>query len=290
MGILCFSSMKGLGDNIYQRAYIKKLSNHIVYLDTPWPQLYDDLPFVNFVRSNTTLRTQAKNVLRSPYIKYTNWPTGHRHKPVSYPTGQILTGMTYVFGTRPSTFDLPAFVSPRVPLKSNGNGKYVIVRPVTIRKEWIADARNPDPEYVNYCAKKMGEMGYTVISIADLIPGVEWLVGPEPYADVKFHKGELTVTDMLGLTKNASAVIGGIGWIVPACVACNVPAFIICGGQGGYNAPSNITDGTMHDLSKMDFAVPDNFCMCKQASHNCDKRISNLPTLFESWLKRMNLE
>ena len=41
--------MKGLGDNIYQRAFVKRLPGP-VYLETPWPELYEDLPGVKFVR------------------------------------------------------------------------------------------------------------------------------------------------------------------------------------------------------------------------------------------------
>ena len=37
--------MHGLGDNIYQRGYVKALAERagIVWLWTPWPQLYADL-------------------------------------------------------------------------------------------------------------------------------------------------------------------------------------------------------------------------------------------------------
>ncbi len=276
--------MKGLGDNIYQRAFVKNLSAHIVYLDTPWPQLYCDLPYVRCVKSNTTLRTQQKNTQRCG-AHWHNWPPGIRLKQIYYNDGNIFPGMITTVGVQPSSFDLPIFPAPVIP----GGKKYVVVRPATVRSEWIAESRNPDPSYIAYCATKMHELGYTVVSVADLVPNVEWLVGEEPYADIKFHRGELTVTDLMGLIQNASAVIGGIGWIVPASIAYKTPAFIICGGNGGYNNPTKITSALYQDLTKIEFAIPDNFCPCRHPIHNCNKTISRLPMQFNAWLTKMKI-
>ncbi|MGV2896737.1 hypothetical protein ACNPPY_13175, partial [Achromobacter sp. AGC78] len=65
--------MKGLGDNIYKRAFVKKLQGP-VYLETPWPELYEDLPDVKFVRSETPLRTQSKNMARQDEARWVKAP------------------------------------------------------------------------------------------------------------------------------------------------------------------------------------------------------------------------
>lgn len=264
-------SMKGLGDNCYQRAFVKALPKP-VYLDTPWPEIYGGIEGVHFIRPQTTLRTQAKNIAR-----HTNWifPPGRQPtRQIRYGGEGIIPGMTACFGVAPAELDLPPL--PPSPVE----GRYVVVRPVTVRSEWRADTRNPSPYYVALAAAAARERGYKVVSVADLQEGAEWLVGVAPYADIEFHKGELPVEQLLALVKGAAAVIGGIGWIVPAALCAKVPAWIVCGGQGGYNAPELITPKGQTNIT---FAVPDNFCRCRQKIHNCNKEIKNYDAQLASW-------
>ena len=61
--MIAIRGMAGLGDNIFQRAFIKSLvKSQEVLLETPWPELYQDLPNIKFIKPNTRLRTQAKNL------------------------------------------------------------------------------------------------------------------------------------------------------------------------------------------------------------------------------------
>lgn len=266
-------AMRGLGDSIYSRAFIKQLPGQL-YVDTPWPELLADLPNVHFIRPQTNLRTQAKNIAR-----HADWvmPPGRQPtRQIRYGAEGIIPGMTACFGIMPGEFDLP----PLPP--SPETGKYVVVRPATVRSEWRADTRNPDPVYITAAARIAYERGYKVISVADLQEGAEWLVGDPPYADSYYHHGELPIEQLLALVKGAAAVIGGIGWLVPAALAAKVPAWVICGGQGGFNSPKQICP----DGSTITFAVPDNFCRCKLKQHNCDKRISNYDAKLADWAGR----
>lgn len=267
-------AMKGLGDSVYSRAFLKNMPGPI-YLDTPWPELVADLPHVHCVRPQTNLRTQAKNIAR-----HSSWlmpPAKQPARHIRYGTEGIIRGMIASFGVMPGEFDLP----PLPP--SPETGKYVVVRPATVRSEWRADTRNPDPEYIITAAAEAKARGYRVISAADLVDGVEWMVGDSPYADVRYHKGELPVEQLLALVQGAAAVIGGIGWLVPAALSAKVPAWIICGGQGGYNAPELITPKGQTSIT---FAVPDNFCRCLLKMHNCDKRISDYDSKLAQWADR----
>lgn len=267
-------AMRGLGDSMYSRAFIKNLPGQI-YVDTPWPELLSDLPNVHFIRPQTTLRTQAKNIAR-----HTNWvmPPGRQPtRQIRYGAEGIIPGMTACFGVAPAEFDLPPL--PDSPVE----GRYVVVRPVTVRSEWRADTRNPLTEYVNEAAWQAKLRGYKVISVADLQHGAEWPVGDLPFATERYHKGELPVEQLLALVKGAAAVIGGIGWLVPAALCAKVPAWIVCGGQGGYNAPELITPKGQTNIT---FAVPDNFCRCRLKQHNCDKGISNYDAKLASWADR----
>lgn len=265
--------MMGLGDNLFERPFIKALPKPI-YLSTPWPFIFHDIPGVHFIRPQTNLRTQAKNIAR--HATWTMPPTRQPTRQIRYGAEGIIPGMIASFGVMPGAFDLP----PLPP--SPETGPYVVVRPATVRSEWRADTRNPDPEYIAQAAMHAAAMGYRVISVADIVDGQEWLVGTLPYADVQYHKGELPVEQLLALVKGAAAVIGGIGWIVPAALAAKVPAWIICGGQGGFNSPHQICPPG----STITFAVPDNFCLCRAKQHNCDKRISNYDSKLADWAGR----
>src|SRR3546814_15822652 len=71
--------MKGLGDNIYQRPFVRMLARREpVYITTPWPELYEDLTGVHFGRSSTVLRTQQKNLDRQSSRRWSSAPTGAR--------------------------------------------------------------------------------------------------------------------------------------------------------------------------------------------------------------------
>lgn len=270
---MIINGMFGLGDNLYERAFIKALPKP-VYLSTPWPFIFHDIPGVHFIRPQTNLRTQAKNIAR--HTTWTMPPTRQPTRQIRYGAEGIIPGMIASFGVMPGTFDLPPLPSSPV------EGKYVVVRPATVRSEWRADTRNPDPEYIMRAAVKASARGYRVVSVADLVEGQEWAVEPLPHADRRYHKGELPVEQLLALVKGAAAVIGGIGWLVPAALAAKVPAWIICGGQGGFNSPKQICP----DGSTITFAVPDNFCKCRLKTHNCDKRISNYDAKLADWANK----
>ena len=279
---LLVKTQLGLGDNIYQRPFIKALAKtHDLYLQTPWPQLYSDLP-VKFIRQDTILRTQSKNLQRQDLqSKFVNIV---EHIPTIEPryVGEdlkrginMVEGLAKAYKVEPETFDLPKFKT----IKLNTKKPICVIRPATIRNEWIAASRNPDPEYLLKASRILKEH-YYIISVADLDNRNEIGVEPLPEAHLYLNQGELNMEEMLGLIQKADLVVGGVGFIVPACIASNTKLFCIFGGNGGYNSPEIITDKRM-DLSNVYFAVPDNFCKCTSAIHNCDKRISN----FEEKLK-----
>jgi hypothetical protein len=273
-------SMKGLGDNIYQRAFLKAFSCNVA-IDTPWPQLYEDLPHVECIQpASMALRTQAKNVKA-----YRKW--NHKRIPPRSAAGMrpcyreqgIYNGMREAFGIDAAPMDLP--VDMHAPLDGLRPGSYVVVRPVTVRSEWRADSRNPDPHYVFEAATAAVAQGFTVVSVADLQDGHEWAVGALPPAHHRYHAGQLNVIQLMRLVANAAYCIGGIGWIVPACMATNTPALIICGGQGGYNSPHHLA--VPGNNAQVQYVVPDNFCLCKEKQHDCNKTITAMGRVLRDW-------
>lgn len=278
-----FDGMYGLGDNIYQRAVVRALPG-IHYLRTPWPQLYADLPNIRCVRPVTRLRTQAKNAARGWQWDTPPSSMGARKANYVHHNGTMLAGLCAAFGiSLPSvTFDLPPFRVSAI------EEPYVVIRPATVRAEWRADARNPKPEYLAAAAMAAVSAGYRVVSVADLADGHEWIDGAVPFADYRYHSGELAVEELLGLVRGAAGVIGGVGWLVPAAVAYRVPMLLLYGGWGAPNGPHRIFDSRM-DVSRIHPVIPDNFCMCRDSMHACDKTISNLDRHLAQFFARLPL-
>lgn len=273
--------MYGLGDSIYQRSVLREIKE-TVYLRTAWPQLYKDLPNIKPVRPSTNLRTQNKNISRIPANTWHFEPNKPSVK-MSYSSkalqhGSILKGLSECVGVEPKTFDVPKFKGPDM-----GHVKpYAVVRPVTLRSEWLNRARGPEPEYVCRAADILREEEFTIMSVADLTQK-EWCE-KLPRADINFNHGELCFEELMGLIQGASVVVGGVGWIVPACVAAGVPLITILGGQGGHNAPEKIIDNPMND-SKVRFIKPENYCMCRGNRHACDKTIKDFDSKFNKALE-----
>lgn len=267
--------MHGLGDNIYTRSIIP--TDKKVYLKTPWPQLFADMENVIPVRSNSRLRTQAKNeAISDGFANEPAIPSRRLH----YANESIIAGLERSSGFAFKGMSMPDFGERPIA------EKYAIVRPATIRSEWRAAARNPRPEYISEAAKQLQAGGFKVIVVADIDEKNEWIEGAIPPYDIGYLSGELPIYELMRLVQHSDAIVGGIGWIVPAGIAFKRNTFIICGGEGGWNSPQIITDQRM-DLSATHFAIPDNFCMCRNHNHECSKTITGFEKNFANWLTNL---
>lgn len=277
--------MGGLGDSIYQRPFVRWHAERRgeLYLRTPWPELFDDLPGVRFVRPDgMDLRTQARNIDRQPPERWVRGPVQAERLRGSYDLrtrgATILSDLQRTYRAErmgPLRLDLPDF-GP-APL----DGPYAVVRPVTIRKEWSNPARAPDPAYIHRAAEILRDLGYTVVSVADVCDGLEWFAGEPPPADRTYHAGELPLPHMMALVQHASVVVGGVGWIAPAGMAFGVPTVLIGGGNGAHNAPDVVADprlGTQRDALR--WLLPDDYCRCTDRFHGCPKAIDRFDDRF----------
>jgi len=276
----------GLGDNCYQRPFVRAAAEEYeLWLDTPWPELYEDLD-VRFVRGARKLRTQTDNIALQSEDRWSR-PLGYiREYQLHYTNlaaSSIIRSLEKRWSVRlgvgfdPALFDLPD-MGPS-PVKSER--PIAVIRPVTLRTEWCNPARNPKPEYVNALAAELMST-HTVVAVASLAEGHEWAVGNLPPAHHYFVHGELAVRELLALVRDADIAVGGVGWIVPAVLALKTNAFIVLGGHGGHNAPEKITDPRL-DLSRIGFAIPDRFCRCTHMPHNCEKTITDPVGQFSNW-------
>lgn len=268
--------MRGLGDNIYIKAFVQTLSEqNEIHIATPWPELFQNISGIKFQKPSTTLRTQLKNIARISPEVWSHETSFDKTLNVHYGAGtNIADDFKRIFGCEP-TWGLPKFKGPKI------KKPYIVIRPATLREEWFAASRNPMPEYLAQISDWL-RTRYHIVSIADFEDGQEWPEGELPFADTAYHLGELTMPEMLGLCQGAAGIVGGVGWIVPFAVSAGVPAFVVMGGCGEYNAHWKITNETM-DLTMIKFAVPDKFCMCRDMKHECDKTISDLKGVFSDW-------
>ena len=271
--------MHGLGDNIMQRPFIRaSIAREDTYLGTPWPQLYQDLPKVMVVDPRTTLRTQRKNAAR--FGAWHNVPFDTHEITVAYGAPGLLRGSIFddldrqiPLNKHPFIYDAPSFGAS--PVKSDK--PIAVIRPPTLRAEWNADSRNCPPEYIDAAAQELSRRGYHVVSVADTDGVYETLVnGVKPFAHEHFIHGELRLEKLLALVEHAAVVVAPVGWPLPVCIAYKTPVLIIAGGRGQHNAPWSVTD-PRQDLSRVQWLMPDRYCMCDQPDHPCAKTITNLP-------------
>jgi hypothetical protein len=273
--------MWGIGDNIYQRPLIRQLARERpIFLDTPWPELYEDIPDVSFILRQRALRTQMKNVARQPASRWTPTPTGLPMLTNGYnfgPFDTIPSAMAKALRSQiPPRLDLPPIKTPW----PKTDKPIAVVRPVTLRKEWFAESRNPLPEYIYDLAWWLMDTHHVIV-VADIDNTNERLVGTLPPGHQTFVHGELDIDRLLGLLAAADVLVGGVGFLVPAAVATQARSLIVLGGYGGHNSPDRILyHGWQHRIA---FIKPDRFCGCTLHRHNCDKTISNLGAAFEAF-------
>lgn len=286
--MLAVETMHGLGDSLYQRPIVKALAEEYdpLFVTTPWPQFFADIPGVSLVKPSATYRTQRRNLDR--VASRTDWRTarGVRQVRFGYMPGDLrkrtlFETLCVKVGVERQAFDWAPPPLPPCPVPTDR--PFAVIRPVTERYEWLNRARNPDPQYVAEAAEELRARGFVVVSIADIASRMEWLVGPKPYADIRFHKGELGAMELLSLVAHAAVVVGPVGWIVPACVTLGTPLVVIGGGQGGHNAPERLVDRHM-PLSPICWIRPKPACDCASMEHACNKVIPHFREQFRTAL------
>jgi len=283
---LLVNGMMGLGDGVYQRAIIRQLLPHYtVFLKTPWPAIYHDMPAVTLVDPQQTgLRTQLKNAQREQ-AKYRPLPPGVTQsmriwytrtgiqKYGSLPAAQVgHASETFPIcrvGGADFRLPVPAQWQERARAIVGQTTKPLLVyRPLTVRTEWgSAGQRNPDADAYAQLLAAIRDR-YFVVSVADLEDGKEWLVGPSVQADLELHGGQLDVEALVGLFSIAGLVFAAPGFAIAMAQAVGVPSVIVFGGHESSASYCRAT--TLAPALLIDPIRP---CDCFHAGHACDKRI-----------------
>lgn len=276
---LLLQGMHGLGDNLHQRALIRQLTaRHRVFLESSWIAPYHDLVGDDLVvlRKESNLRTQNKNADREAALFASERPPASaRRMRVWYePTevrrrGSVLAAMCAATGCDYATADF------RLPVPPAGRAAaqdllaewrptkpILIYRPLVERTEWNGcAARNPDHAAYAALFDSIRD-DFFVVSLADLVPGVEWMVGLACEADVRLHRGELPFETLAALVSMAALVFATPGFAVILAQAVGTPVICVFGGyERAYSfsagaryssylgiEPINPTDAFTHDL------------------------------------------
>lgn len=251
--------MHGMGDCLHQRAVLRQLmQSNSIMLETSWASMYHDLvgPNLKLLRKASGLRTQTKNAQREGELfSAFNRTPSMRSMRVAYsgaqvmatPSRTVLEAMCQVTGTDYATADysLPVpdewldklnTITGRIPLHK----PLLVYRPLVERPEWRGSAlRNADPASYAALLADIRDTFY-IISVADLEPGKEWLVGPQLIADKTFHKGELDFECLAALFTLADMVFTSGGFAAILAPAVGTPCVSVV---GGYEPVTSMVSG-----------------------------------------------
>lgn len=247
------NGMMGLGDNLHQRAILRHLmQHHEVWLSTSWVAPYHDLigQGLRVIRRNTNLRTQAKNAARESGLFHhgTCYParyveTGYQPEAVRR-LGNVLAAMCETAGVSyaEADFRLPvplAWIGQVREIAGAPAKPIMLYRPLVERREWLNPARNPDRAAYARLFRAIRDR-FFVVSVADLEPGIEWMVGEPVEADLTFHRGELPFEALAGLAAISSLVYCAPGFATVLAQAVGTPVVTVF---GGYENSSSFAGG-----------------------------------------------
>lgn len=247
---LIVHGMHGLGDNLHQRAVLRLLmETNSVYVETSWVSLYHDLiaQGLHVMHKPTRLRTQAKNAAREDAKFWRGEPPPLcDHVSLRYSRSSPSTIMEEMLASAglagrfaQADYSLPVAEEWFAPVEEAvaswhipSDKPVMVYRPLTIRPEWMGSERR-NADVATYAEALMAiRHRYFVISIADLVPSREWIVGPEfTGADVVLHKGELPFESLAALFALSDLVFTSGGFALILGSAVHTPVISIVEGE-----------------------------------------------------------
>lgn len=287
--ILYLVGMHGLGDNIHQRSIVRNYMREYdeVFIESSWVSVYWDLieHGLKVVNKDYNLRTQKKNAQREAHLFYKYRPDATalvEHKSIWWRAKDVREQGS-VLGAICATLETPLGNGDfRLPIKPEWKNSPVVLsilnkadsrpimiyRPLVERTEWSGSkARNPDAKTYYELYNSIRDNFY-VVSIADLVPGVEWKVDIDAEPDLAFHKGELTFEQLAALFSEATLVYAHPGFSVPLAQAVGTDVVSVFGGYE--NSRSFSVGAQWAPYLGID---PIYSCQCFMHSHPCDKTI-----------------
>lgn len=293
---LVVSGHIGIGDNIFQRAIIREFfrrrEHDPIWLITCHYNLYWDFieKGLQIKLKETRFRVQADTIARERHLYSGLSPptTKAVFRNISYSAaakrcGSILGAMFQAVAVsmpeRPD-FSLPLkpewleFARAIIAKWDTGGKPILLYRPLIVRREWHpTDRRNPDHLAYAQLYNSIRDR-FFVVSISNLKPGQEWIVGPPAHVDLEMHDGALSFEHLAALFAEADLVFAASGFAPVLAEAVGTKSITVYGGREssrtvqsrGFYAPHLSID-------------PDEPCDCHVDNHACKKHISIEPAL-----------
>jgi hypothetical protein len=283
------TGMFGIGDNLHQRAPIRNLMlTHDVWLETCHIALYHDLVALGLklLPRPTRLRAQARTIAteRTRYSFSPRRPPAHAERRKIWYNKPEIDQFGSILATMYGCLSLPMPAAPdfRLPIPAawQANARRLIetwprrskplmvLRQIIQRKEWDGANRNPDPVAYKRLVEDIRDR-FFVVSVADLAPRLEWIVGPELPADVRLHAGELDFETMAALFAEAALVVSPAGFAPILAQAVGTPGVTVYGGRESFRT----TQAAGAHLAPSLGIDPINPCDCHSHTHHCDKTL-----------------
>lgn len=281
------NGMLGIGDNLHQRAVLRELmKTHDVWLESYYVAMFHDLTSQGLKivpRSHRTKRVREfarlRNVIKPPQSARRCKITYDRHKTLEF--NSVLAAQFASVGlSLPQSvdFSIPVPAAWRAGVRrliSSTRGKPLMVyRPIVLNTTWNCPARSPDPEAYDALYRSIRDR-FFVVSVANLKPKEEWIVGPDPDVDLRLHRGELDFETMAGLFAEAKLVFGNAGFTPILAQAVGTPNIVVYGGNEGFEE----TNACGAHLAPTLAIEPDKPCRCHLRFHECDKTITLAPAV-----------
>jgi len=285
--------MHGLGDNLHLRSILREYWSSGKYdeiqLATSWVSVYWDFiqeGWLKVVFKPTDLRTQTKNAMRElhlfakpefdPNASYiTKQDVWFRAQDIRE-RGSVLAAMCAHLDVDIGVGDFRLPINPawessyvRSILKLADDRPIMIYRPLIMRTEWDGcAARNPDAQVYAKLYDSVRK-DFFVVSVADLVPNVEWIADHEDARpNLALHSGELPIEQLACLFSHAAMVYCSPGFAVIMAQAVETPVTCVFGGYE--NSRSFSVGAQWAPYLGIDPIKP---CQCFQHHHPCDKRI-----------------
>ncbi len=288
--------MHGIGDNIHQRAVMKILRQTMsVTLESSWGSLYHDILAegdFRVVGRPINLRTQFKNFQRpSEQALFSPMPPSHHVTNsirMSYvnnacaqtPSGTITEALFRLAGIgarfheadfrlplKPEWEDEAASIMSKWPTEGR---PILIYRPLLMRPEWTGSGvRNANIADYRAIADALHEK-FFIVSVADLEPTKEWIIGPEFPADMTFHNGDFVFEILAAIFRRANLILTSGGFAAMLGPAVETPTISIL---GGYEPPTWCGDGAKFSPYLVIAPNPPCFCGSSGCMKPCTKKL-----------------
>ncbi|MFA5150909.1 MAG: hypothetical protein WC433_08465, partial [Candidatus Omnitrophota bacterium] len=262
----------GFGDCVYQIPFVKELAKHYdtIYLRTPFPQLYDSIPNVKFVKPRLNRLATSNRHIGKYANMYENEDNSINYDLVfHYQRGQKANiGMAESFNNiaptliqRPIDWSIPIKKewiqeAHKVLAQIHTKKKICLLKLPSIREEWKNPARVGKPEYFQYLIDKH-KKDYYFISLAN--NRIEKPMAIFKNIDKRFEQGELTLETIIGLASLSDLIIAYHSYLIALGIATNTKTFCIF---GGYIKPDLWVDYERMSSNIIKYVAPEPFCNC----------------------------